>query len=240
MLKKRTAVKSYPDLVHPNEVITFKKSYSLETESPWNQSADTRVAIPGSSIEQAFNFDEGDHLLIAVAGVFNASGSRYSNYWQNDTVGSSQFFQGAPGELTIAPHGFGFNENSLTGDNGLYVANSYGFGHRCFVGYIDRENGLGRYANVNQDVTEPYQDTFAAIASLTQGAAWDDSAIGTVSVDFGFNSKFVERGSIRAIKWTSGNAPPIAVIETAIEWMYRRWADKNNSVIYPPLVEYQI
>ena len=176
-----------------------------------------------------FSINVGDSILICFAAIARASGNKVADDLGNDTALVS-----ATNKLHVSSHEAKLGNDVLNNIDATY---SIGFESRAQFAYFDRPNMRWRIAMSVQDVSDPFgPPTFAGIASGV--GTGTDAGIGTLNISAMFMRGYMEKGPIHIIRWPSGTAPAIGVIETAMEWMWHTWSLKDKFVLYPPLVNY--
>lgn len=197
--------------------------------TPQQHSAPAGNALPDDIGTAGFTCNAGDSLLICMAGIPHGSGHKLA-----DNLSSITAFAEATNALHVSAHQARLG---VSGANNIDILYSTGFESRAHFVYFDRKNMRVRTAFSSQDGTDPYgPPVFAGIVSGV--GAGTDAGIGSIDISTLYLHEFAEKGPIHIIRWPTGTAPPIAVIELAMEWMWYEWVTKNNFVIYPYLSSY--
>jgi len=179
-----------------------------------------------------FTINQGDHILICHAAIPGSSGNKLATTLN---TGATTAFASLTDKLHLSLHEakLGDGLTNYIGKNDY----SSGFESRAQFAYFDRENFIGRVATSTQIGAPPYgPSTFPGVASFT--GTGTDAGIGDLTIDALYENHYYEHGPLYILRWTSGNAPPIGVIETAMEWMWYEWNLRDNYVVYPPLINY--
>jgi len=218
------------DYIHPNEVVTYRRGTGLIT--PVIRSGITST-VPDVNDFASFTTNVGDHLLVIYSAVPQTSGWKLSS---DMTLNTAFADRTAGKQLHVSAHDIllGDNTNSIEPTFGSI---SMGFEHRCSVAYFDRENQVFRFASSLQDVSDPYDGSVFGGLNATNGSKGTDAGMGSFNLSMSIR-RMSELGSVRIIRWAAGKAPPIAVINAALEWTWRSWAVDNRPVLYPGLISW--
>ncbi len=219
------------DWLHPDEVITYQRSKALAT--PVIQTAEYRAALSNIIGVDVGNFtcNSGDKLLVAFSAIEFTSGGKLSHV--DDATGVFGA-DNAVNQLHLSLHQLRLGN----GANKIEINYNSGFEHRCQLAFIDRETPANsRHCTSFQDVVAPFDGSvFGGISSIV-ATAGNDADIGSFDTSLTLKN-MAEIGSVRIIRWTGNNSPPLSIIEPCLEWMWHEAAVKNNPILYPPLGDF--
>lgn len=212
---------------HSKAVFTYSVDGTVVT--PFSHELPTGSALSSNVGAASFSVAPGESLLVCTAGIPFNSGNKLA-----DNLASTTSFPDASNKFHVSSHVALLGSDTA---NQLRINYSSGFESRARFIYFDRAN-FTTWSALSVQQGGPIYTTPVFAGLQSAAGTGTDAAMGTVNITALLNYNMFEQGPIHIIKWASGANPPLALVKTAMEWMWYVWNTRNRFVLYTPLVNY--